>query len=361
MKGLNSFVKNTMAPVLLIFLLFISCNNSTLTDRTSNAQVKRGEIRIMFYNTENFFDIYNDSLTQDDEFTPEGSRHWNYKRFTGKLNNLCKVIIAVGGWEPPEIIGLCEIENISVLNRLIYETPLSKYDYGIVHSDSPDNRGIDVALLYRKDKLVLLEKSFFNICFPQDSIKKTRDILYFKGKVPNRDTLHIFINHWPSRYGGQLETEPYRIYVSRILRNKVDSVLSINKRPKIIITGDFNDEPENKSLVRYLSAVNPNDIPDDSIADNKLYNLSYDLSASTKVGSYKYRSEWDVFDQFIVSGALLNSKKLKTSKDDIHIFDAPFLMKKDDKYSGYRPFRTYRGYIYEGGFSDHLPVYLDLH
>jgi predicted extracellular nuclease len=354
-------IKNMMVTVLLISFHFIGCNNSTPPGRASNNQAKRGELRIMFYNTENFFDIYNDSLTRDDEFLPEGSRHWNNKRFTDKLNKLCKVIIAVGGWEPPEIIGLCEVENTSVLYKLIYETPLSKYDYGIVHRDSPDSRGIDVALLYRKDKLVLLDKIFFNICFPGDSLKKTRDILYFKGKVFNKDTLHIFINHWPSRYGGQIETEPYRIYASRLLKNKVDSVFNINKRSKIIITGDFNDEPENKSLAEYLSAVNRTDLSSDTITDNKLYNLSYTLSGNAKLGSYKYRSEWDIFDQFIVSGTLLNSRNVSTSKDDIHIFDAPFLMKKDDRYSGYRPFRTYWGYKYEGGFSDHLPVYLDLH
>jgi predicted extracellular nuclease len=354
-------IKNTPVFIILLSILLIYCSYNTSTGKAVHNPGKRGELRIMFYNAENFFDIYNDSLTQDDEFLPDGPKHWNYKRFTDKLNKLYKVIIAVGGWEPPEIIGLCEIENISVLNKLIYDTPLSKYEYGIVHKDSPDTRGIDVALLYRKDKLDLLQESFFSISFSWDSLKKTRDILYFKGKVLKKDTLHIFVNHWPSRYGGQLETEPYRICASAILKNKVDSVFNMNKKPKIIIAGDFNDEPENKSLAEYLSAINILDSTSDKIEYNKLYNLSYTLLKNTKLGSHKYKSDWEIFDQFIVSGSLINSRSIGTSADDIYIFDAPFLLEKDEIYSGYRPFRTYRGYIYDGGFSDHLPVYLDLH
>jgi len=352
---------NTPVFLMLMNLLIISCNNNTSPGKALYDTDRRGELRIMFYNAENLFDTYNDSLTQDDEFLPDGPKHWNYKRFVDKLNKLCKVIIAVGGWEPPEIIGLCEIENISVLSKLIYDTPLSKYEYGIVHKDSPDTRGIDVALLYRRDKIDLLQESYFSIPFPWDSLKKTRDILYFKGRTLKKDTLHIFINHWPSRYGGQLETEPYRIYASTILRNKVDSVFSLDKKPKIIIAGDFNDEPENKSLAEYLSAVNNPDITSGEIEYDSLYNLSYSLLSNTKLGSYKYKSDWQVFDQFIVSGTLINSHNIITSPDDIHIFNAAFLLVKDEIYSGYRPFKTYRGYKYEGGFSDHLPVYLDLH
>ena len=151
-------IKNTSAILILLPLLIISCNTNTSPGRAVNNQGKRGELRIMFYNVENLFDIYNDSITEDDEYLPDGSKHWNYKRFADKLKKLSKVIIAVGGWEPPEIIGLSEVENISVLNKLINETPISKYKYGIVHMDSPDPRGIDVALLYRKDKMGLYKK-----------------------------------------------------------------------------------------------------------------------------------------------------------------------------------------------------------
>jgi predicted extracellular nuclease len=310
----------------------------------------------MFYNVENFFDYYNDSLTQDDEFLPDGDRHWNYSRFTDKLKKIYKVIIAIGGSEAPEIIGLCEIENRYVLNKLIFNTPLSKYEYEIVHQDSPDSRGIDVALLFRKDKLELLQNSFLNISFPWNPLKKTRDILYFKGLTKGKDTLHIFINHWPSRYKGQLETESYRVYVASVLKNKVDSIFNTSKDSHIIIAGDFNDEPQNKSIKEILSAET--DIS--AIKSNKLYNLSYLLSDSTKTGTVKYKFIWEMFDQFIVSGSLLDTIKISTTSNDIHIFSPDFLLEEDNKYMGYRPFRTYRGYKYTGGYSDHLPVYLDI-
>ena len=349
-------IKLTTVLFIITNFLFISCNNTISPDKSFNSYNNRGEYRIMFYNVENFFDIYNDSLTQDDEFLPEGDKHWNYNRFTDKLNKIYKVIIAVGGNEAPEIIGLCEIENRHVLNKLIYNTPLSKYEYEIVHQDSPDNRGIDVALLLRKDKLSLLKKGFFNITFAWDSLKKTRDILYIKGLTPGEDTLHIFVNHWPSRYKGQLETESFRIYVASVLRNKIDSIFNINKESNIIITGDFNDEPQNKSIKEILSA----ETNFDTIISNKLYNLSSNLSNSTKSGSLKYKFAWEMFDQFIVSGSLLDSDKISTTLNDIHIFNPDFLLEEDNIYSGYRPYRTYRGYKYTGGFSDHLPIFLDL-
>lgn len=353
---------NTHAVLVIFALLFVECTGSMPHNKVNNSTNERGEYRVMFYNTENFFDIYDDSLTQDDEFLPGGTRHWTYRRFSRKLNNIYKVVIAVGGAEAPEIIGLSEIENMYVLKRLIYDTPLSKYEYGIIHKDSDDPRGIDVALLFRKDKLELLEKRFIKVTFPQDTIKKTRDVLYFKGQAkrgqtPEKDTIHVFINHWPSRYRGQLETEPYRIYAASVLKKKTDSVFKADKNPKIIITGDFNDEPLNRSIKEVLSAgTDP-----DTILPEKLYNLSCCLSQITKSGTYKYKFNWEMYDQFIVSGSLLNSNKIKTSMNDVHIFNPDFLLEEDNKYSGFKPFRTYYGYKYIGGFSDHLPIILDLY
>ncbi len=345
-----------IAAIILIPAFTSLCFNKKSPVKHQNDDDIRGEIRIMFYNVENLFDIYDDSLKQDDEFLPEGIKNWDYKRFNDKLSKLYKVIIAVGGWEPPEVIGLCEIENIYILDKLVNDTPLSRFEYGIVHRDSPDPRGIDVALLFLKDKIIPLQWSFHKITFPWDPHKKTRDILYFKGLVSGNDTLHIFINHWPSRQGGQLETEAYRIFVASILKDRIDSVFSINKESKIIITGDFNDEPEDRSIAEILSAG----FIMDSVESDQLYNLSYSMPGDKKSGTCKYRFNWQIFDQFIVSGALISGPKLKTSLKNIHIFSADFLLEKDDIYSGIRPYRTYRGYNYTGGFSDHLPVYLDL-
>ena len=204
--------------------------------------------RIVFYNVENLFDVYNDSLTNDDEFTPEGERNWNNYKFYKKLNNLSKVIISIGEWNPPSVIGFCEIENRFVLNKLIYETPLKSIDYKIIHAESPDRRGIDVAFLYRESRFVPLFYSPIPINFPDDTLSKTRDILYVKGVLAEADTVHFFVNHWPSRYGGYEDSKPRRIFVASVLRSKVDSILSVNRDPNIIIMGDFNDEPWDESI-----------------------------------------------------------------------------------------------------------------
>jgi hypothetical protein len=344
--------------IISVFLCF-SCTNSVTADKAVyyNHVTDRNGIRIMFYNTENFFDIYDDSLTQDNEYLPSSYRHWNNKKFLKKLVNIYKVIIAIGGTEAPEIIGLCEIENKYVLDRLVYSTPLSKYEYGIIHKDSPDPRGIDVALLFQKDKIDLLKKSFITIDFPRDSLKKTRDILYFKGQITKKDTLHIFINHWPSRYKGQLETESYRLYVASVLKSKIDSIFRAENNPEIIITGDFNDEPQNRSIKDVLSAG----ADFNAIMPDKLYNISSHLSGNTKKGTYKYKFLWGMYDQFIISGTLLSGDNISTSINDVHIFNPDFLLEEDTRYSGLRPFRTYRGFKYTGGFSDHLPIYMDLY
>jgi predicted extracellular nuclease len=310
----------------------------------------RTNIRIMFYNTENFFDTEDDSITNDNDFTPDGKLHWTPDKYKTKLNNTYKVIAGVGGWQPPEIIGLCEIENKQVLNDLLFETPLSKYSYEIVHYDSPDLRGIDVALLFRSDKCRLLSKEAIYIPF------NTRNILFSRLLIAD-DTLNIFVNHWPSRRGGEIESEELRIQVATILRHKVDSLSGINADSKIIIIGDFNDEPGNSSISQTLVALSDYN----NIINNQLYNLSANLSAKSKTGTYSYQGQWQIFDQVIVSGSLLiPGIGLETKTSNIHIYNPEFLIQTDDRYLSTKPVPTYYGQKYIGGFSDHLPVYLDI-
>ncbi len=176
----------------------------------TNVTCQESHFRVMFYNVENLFDTKDDSLTSDEEFLPDGDRHWNTNKFYKKLNNIYKVILGVGEWNPPAIVALCEIENRFVLNQLVYQTPLKKFDYKVVHFESPDRRGIDVAMLYRKE-LFHVDTAFpIQINFPFDENSKTRDILYVKGSFDKKDTIHFFINHWPSRYGGYMQTKPKR-------------------------------------------------------------------------------------------------------------------------------------------------------
>ena len=307
----------------------------------------------MFYNVENLFDIYDDSLTNDNEFLPYSVRNWTYERFKEKINNIYKIIIATGGWKPPEIIGLCEIENKYVLNELVNNTPFSKFRYKIIHGNSPDTRGIDVAMLYNEKSFKVLNKCFININFIDDPTIKTRQILYVKGTINKSDTLHIFINHWPSRRGGQLQSEYKRVYVANVLKTKTDSILEKQSKAKIIIMGDFNDNPTDKSL-QILSLKNTND----SIYSNQLYNLSNELYNNGK-GSYKYQGEWLLYDQFIVSESLIKSQQ-KIYCKNMYIVEYDLLLEEDKKYFGLKPKRTYLGYKYNGGFSDHLTVYVDI-
>ena len=342
---------NKKVVLLLRFLsLFIIC-----TTTQCNAQTKQGKdyLRVMFYNAENFFDTKDDPTVNDNDFLPEGSMRWTQKRYNDKRNNIYRVIANVGEWDPPAIVGLCEIENRSVLDDLIMNTPLEKYPYSIVHKESPDLRGIDVALLYRSDYLKCIKKQFIRVRFA-DNRKRTRDILYATLLAVNGDTLHIFVNHWPSRVGGQKQSEMNRMLAASLVRQKVDSIFNRNKMANIVITGDFNDGPLDKSFLSGLMTKNDTTLSKPAT----LFNISaYKMNETT--GTLKYQGVWSVFDQIVVSGGLLRGTS-QTSVNRCFIFRADYLFEPDNRYQGVKPYRTYIGLKYNGGFSDHLPVYLDI-
>lgn len=320
---------------------------------------QRGDkgIRIMFYNVENLFDTRDDSLKADEEYVAGGTRGWTYNRMLQKVRNLSKVIMSAGGWEAPEIIGMCEVENKYVLNLLLKETPLQKFGYKMIHHESPDPRGIDVAMIYRPEKFKPLINRAIGIRFPFDTASRTRDILYVKGIVLGRDTLHLFINHWPSRFGGYTETIDKRNHVADVLRSKVDSIMSANPYSKIVIMGDFNDEPTDESITSHLRAS----MDTVNIMKGELYNMMAGAGILWDRGTIKSREVWNTIDQLIVTEPLLTaSAGLYTTPHFAHIFDAPFLLQDDEAWFGQKPFRTYNGFKYIGGYSDHLPVLLDL-
>ncbi|NJN26541.1 MAG: endonuclease [Cyclobacteriaceae bacterium] len=325
----------------------LSSKAQSLPDSSGNDHT----YRVMFYNVENLFDTFDDPATNDDEFTPDGNKRWTYFRYREKLNHIAKTIIAVGAWEPPAVVGMCEVENFQVLQDLTKETMLKKFDYQMVHENSPDLRGIDNAIIYRKDKLV--EISHRAISVSVDQHRPTRDILYVSFLIARQDTLHLFVNHWPSRFGGKEFTEEKRQLAATVLRQQVDSLFAISNLSKILIMGDFNDEPLDNSLTTSLGAITDNSDP----APGKLYNLSVpDLR--TGIGTLVYKEidiSWFLFDQMIVSGGLMVGDRLICSESKNNIYTAAWLLKKN------RPFRTYQGPIYQGGFSDHLPIFIDLH
>lgn len=341
--------------IILIIILSLICASLAYAQDTNKTNEETS--RILFYNVENLFYPEDDSLTNDDEFTPDGIRHWNYYKYRQKLLNIYKTLAAAGGWHGFDLIGLCEIENRKVLSDLITGTPLAKYNYRFIHKDSEDRRGIDVALLYREKKFHPVNVEYYKVLSHKDTAFRTRDILYTKGTLSG-DTLHIFVNHWPSRWQGVLETQLYRNTAAMVLRKAVDSVIRATPDAKVIIMGDFNDEPGDVSLSQVLAAK----IERDSVVDNDLFNLSGLFVSKRVKGTIKYKGFWENMDQFIVSAKLLDAENgWYTGKEDVNIFSPEFLLEDEKNIPGKRPFRTYIGYRYAGGFSDHLPICLTLH
>ncbi|GHV69272.1 endonuclease [Bacteroidia bacterium] len=314
----------------------------------------------MSYNVENLFDTYNDTLTNDDEFTPRGTKYWSQKRYVDKLLFLSKVLKEIGigkkkEFELPAIIGLIEVENRRVLEDLTQKTLLADGDYGIVHQDSPDPRGIDVALLYRKSNYTPLNEQFLPVKFGNRR-PVTRDILYSSGILAGKDTVHFFVCHFPSMIGGEAGSEWKREAAATVLKRQVDSLLRRNSRAAIVIMGDLNGTADRPAQTKVLGTQTSDA---KKINDTCLYNCGYYLLNQNR-GSYKYQSNWQTIDHIIVSGSLLNKhNRLRIDKHS-QIYSADFIMEEDKRYFGFKPFRTYAGMKYLGGYSDHLPIYIDI-
>jgi hypothetical protein len=322
---------------------------------SSQAQDKPDSLQVMFYNVENFFDPFDDTLTRDEEFTPEGSRLWTYSRFMDKAVKIGRVIIACGDPEPPAIIGLAEIENRFVLETLIHETPLNRFDFGIIHKDSPDLRGIDVALLYSRDKIRIDTFNFLHVPL-EDPEDYTRDILVARCIIFEKDTLVICVNHWPSRYGGAASSQGKRISAATSLKEHLDVEYGCGPEVNILVMGDFNDEPADPSL----QVLSSSEIKHEDPCDNYLVNLMNSIEYPE--GTVKYGGFWYIFDQFIVSSALIQGTGgVITKNKKAAIFAAAFLFEADNSHIGGKPFRTFLGPAYHHGFSDHLPVLVTIH
>jgi hypothetical protein len=326
-----------------------------LCSLAAGAQDGKPDGLVMFYNVENLFDPEDDPHTQDNDFTPSGKNSWTWTRLAKKRNSIAKTIVAAGEGNAPVLVGLCEVENRLVLKHLVERTPLSKIGYGIVHHDSPDPRGIDVALLYRTDRFNVLHTAFYTVTYASGS-SQTREILYAKGLYACCDTLHVFVNHWPSKLGGEKRSRPKRMAAARRAKSIADSILQASPAANIILMGDFNDTPESLPLTKGLQAFPPQDNP----SPDSLYNLMLPLAGRGE-GTLRYRGQWELIDQFIVSGQLLRTQAaFHCLPNEVKVFKAPFLLEEDEKYLGEKPFRTYQGPAYKGGVSDHLPIVLPL-
>lgn len=317
-------------------------------------QVAGQACRVVFYNVENLFDTCDDPFTKDEEFTPGGAKHWTERRYREKLLHLAGALNEAGGEDLPAFIGLAEVENRAVVNELIQQPGLREGNYRIVHRDSPDLRGIDVAFLYRPSVFRVLDTAFFNITFPEDTTLTTRDILYVCGVV-GKETLHFMVCHFPSMYGGETKSEWKRVQTARVVRRKTDSIREADPGAKIVIMGDLNGKA-NTAAQKVLGTQSSDRA---KIVPDSLYNTGYYL-LDKDYGSYRYRGNWQTLDHIIVSGTLFQRKRGLRAERRMKVFSAPFLLEEDRRYSGYKPLPSYRGPRYYGGYSDHLPVYLDL-
>ena len=314
-------------------------------------EIKSG--RVIFYNTENFFDTIKDTKTDDAEFTPTGKALWTSERYQHKLDNISKVLAAISEADAPIVIGLSEVENKKVSEDLAGQPALKKYDLGVIEQDSPDPRGIDVALLYNRKLFTITATEFLNLKLP-GSDKGTRDILYVKGTVRGVE-IHFFVNHWPSRRDGKETSTPRRCAAAMLIKSKIAQITAADRDARIIIMGDFNDNPTDSSVAKVLGASEPTEPYD----HNRLYDL---MAKPYKEGKYslKYHQENDVFDQMIVSEILIvKSSKTHVRANTGNIFKEKWMLFDHPKY-GEMPNRTYSGPKYYGGFSDHLPVYIDI-
>lgn len=309
---------------------------------------------IAFYNVENLFDTINDSLYFDDEMTPEGNYNWTLKRYEKKINNIASVISKIGQditKTAPDIVGVCEVENYKVLKDLVAHSSLNSYGYSIIHFDSPDERGIDVALLYKRAQFIPIAFKSHRLLLFNDSEQRdyTRDQLVVYGLLDGEE-FYFLINHWPSRSGGEARSRPYRHTAARLNRRIIDSIVELNMDAKIISMGDLNDNPTDKSIKNKLTIS--------ELENSKgitFYNPMEKMYQKGE-GSLAYRDQWNLFDQMLFSKNLISKNRDSYTLWKAGIYHPVFLMTKEGNYRGY-PLRTYAGGRYIGGYSDHFPVY----
>ena len=311
---------------------------------------------IAFYNLENLFDTIDDPKTNDEEFTPKGTSQWTSKRYYTKLSHLAEVISQIGDEytkNGPVFIGVSEVENRAVVEDLVHTPPLKSMGYDIVHFDSPDRRGIDVALLYQPKLFQVKSTQLHTLRMQNDTGFRTRDILQVDGLLDG-ERVHVLVNHWPSRSGGETESAPKRNAAADLCLAAVKAIYKEEPDARIIIMGDLNDDPVDESLMKHLKIkTRPENVTQGDLFD-PMWQLFRD-----GIGSLAYKDSWNLFDQIIVSSALMDKKAEGYRYLKARVFNKKFLVEKEGPYAGY-PFRTYSGGVYTGGYSDHFPVYMFL-
>lgn len=305
----------------IIYFIFLSLISSLpiLAENSS--------LRIVSYNVENLFDTQHDTLKNDSSFLPDGMHHWTYRRYQTKIDRIAQVLVNIGGWESVPLVGLCEVENARCLRHLCYK--LRRFHYKYVHYDSPDERGVDVALLYDSTRISILNSQAIPLMLEND---RTRDILYVSALYELRDTVHVMLCHLPSQLGGASSSDWKRQHAKSLLQSHIDSILLLQPSANIVLMGDMNT------------------LPQDDL--NAMTNLMLPIQKSG-LGTHKYQGIWTCLDQFYVSPSLV-------SRAQTTIFSPPWLLEEDTKYLDFKPRRTYVGFRYNDGYSDHLPIVLTI-
>lgn len=301
-------------------------------------------LRVVSYNVENLFHPSRDTVAgvekDDGEWTPEGEKRWSFTRYKQKIDNIARVLTNIGEWDGVDIAGLQEVENAECMKRLCHTLRRGEYDY--VHYESPDRRGIDVALLYKKARIDTIRTRAIPINGGMSASLNgellTRDILYVCAEVDKKDTLHLFVCHLPSQRDGATESEWKRKAAKKVLQKAVDSVLTVSPDAKMIVMGDMNSEPQ-----KDISSLRNRMIEDRQSPTGR---------QASKKGTHKHNGQWACLDQFYTSPAL-------DSISTVRIYDAEWIQEPDEQYMGLRPKRTYKGYVYQNGYSDHLPIILE--
>ena len=324
----------------------------------SNNQLKAQEYEIVaigYYNLENLFDTIDSENVRDAEFLPDGKKEWNTEKYYHKLDHMARVLSEIAIDKTPDglaVFGISEIENRMVIEDLVKRPALKNRHYKIVHFDSPDRRGIDVALVYQPKYFELINA--YSAPFPDpDTNFKTRDQLVVTGKLSG-EIVHFQVNHWPSRSGGERRSRPKRNIAGRLARSLADSLIAQYPDAKVMIMGDLNDDPTNASLVKYLKAT------DDKSKLSKGYFFNPYMALHRKgIGSLAYRDSWNNFDQIILTPAFINDDKSSWTFYKASIFKKSYMINDSGRYKGY-PKRSYVGDKFQGGYSDHFPVYIYL-
>lgn len=323
----------------------------------SFAQKQQYKVAVVgFYNVENLFDTVDNPRINDEEFLPNSPRQYNSRIYNDKLGRLADVISQIGTNINPDgvaLIGVSEVENDAVLNDLVRQPKLKERNLKVIHYDSPDARGIDVAMLYNPKyfRELYSEPLFVKLPGGAKDAYYTRDVLYVKG-ILDGDTMHIFVNHWPSRSGGEERSRPGRFAAAQVVKNKVDSLTAVNPASKFLIMGDLNDDPISPSITRILGATGKKE----DVKPTGIFNPWVDMYRRG-IGTSPYRDAWGLFDQILLSGSLLNKEDEGYHFHRAIIFNKDFLLQKSGKWRNYSK-RTWDGITYNYGYSDHFPVYV---